>query len=95
MEQNSKKVEIGALWKKVAKSGESFISGTINLKALGFDQDVKIVGFSNKNKTNPNAPDIRLLLSSESGAPQAPAKPAATPARRPAPVASAESNDIL
>lgn len=87
-------VEIGALWKKVAKSGESFYSGTVNLKSLGFDRDVKIVGFSNKNKTNPNAPDIRVLLSSDSGAPQAPAKPVAAPARRPAPVAT-ESNDIL
>ena len=47
-ETNSEqKVEIGALWKKTGKS-QKFLSGTINLKALGYDKDVPVVVFSNK-----------------------------------------------
>jgi uncharacterized protein (DUF736 family) len=62
-ETNSEqKVEIGALWKKTGKS-QKFLSGTINLKALGYDKDVPVVVFTNKYKQKDTHPDLRIYLS--------------------------------
>jgi hypothetical protein len=62
-ENNSEqKVEVGALWKKQGKT-QKFLSGTINLKALGYDKDVPVVVFSNKYKQKDSHPDLRIYLS--------------------------------
>lgn len=59
---NNDNVEIGALWKKQGKS-QKFLSGTINLKAVGYDKDVPVVVFSNKFKQKDSHPDLRIYLS--------------------------------
>lgn len=59
---NNDNVEIGALWKKQGKS-QKFLSGTINLKAIGYDKDVPVIVFSNKFKQKDSHPDLRIYLS--------------------------------
>lgn len=59
---NNDNVEIGALWKKQGKS-QKFLSGTINLKAIGYDKDVPVIIFSNKFKQKDSHPDLRIYLS--------------------------------
>lgn len=56
--------ELGVLWKRKSKSkGETFLTGKINLKSLGFDKDVSLVIFSNKQKKQDNHPDLRIYVS--------------------------------
>lgn len=64
---NNDNVEIGALWKKQGKS-QKFLSGTINLKAIGYDKDVPVIIFSNKFKQKDSHPDLRIYLSKPKGA---------------------------
>lgn len=59
-------VEIGALWKKQGKS-QKFLSGTINLKAIGYDKDVPVIIFTNKFKQKDSHPDLRIYLSKPKG----------------------------
>lgn len=59
-------VEIGALWKKQGKS-QKFLSGTINLKAIGYDKDVPVIVFTNKFKQKDSHPDLRIYLSKPKG----------------------------
>lgn len=89
------KKELGVLWKKESKaSGQKYLTGTINLKELGFDEDVPVIVFSNKNKQKDTHPDLRIYLSEKrdkpaTAAPTAATKPTrATPA--PAPVEDQE-----
>lgn len=63
---NNDNVEIGALWKKQGKS-QKFLSGTINLKAIGYDKDVPVIIFSNKFKQKDSHPDLRIYLSKPKG----------------------------
>ena len=77
------KKELGVLWKKESKTkGEKYLTGTVNLKSLGFDQDVPVIIFSNKNKKKDTHPDLRIYLSERRDASAAPARP--SPAVRPA-----------
>ena len=104
--KNDKLVELGALWKKEAQSGQAFYSGVINLKKIGIDKEVPLVIFKNNFKDAPNKPDLRIYLSQPKGgvaATPAP-KPAAVvpkskPAPTPTPVAVAapveENNDDI
>jgi uncharacterized protein (DUF736 family) len=58
------KKELGALWKRETQSSkEKYLTGVINLKSLGFDKDVSIIIFSNKNKQKESHPDLRVYLS--------------------------------
>lgn len=59
---NNDNVEIGALWKKQGKS-QKFLSGTINLKSIGYDKDVPVIVFTNKFKQKDSHPDLRIYLS--------------------------------
>tara|TARA_Y100000310_G_scaffold322780_1_gene382250 strand:+ start:926 stop:1216 length:291 start_codon:yes stop_codon:yes gene_type:complete len=60
----NKNVEVGALWKKQAKSdGQTYLSGHVEVDELGQKKRMKVVVFSNKNKTKDNAPDYRVYLS--------------------------------
>ncbi len=60
--------EIGALWKRVSKSGsQTYLSGHITVDELGSPRTYKVVVFSNKNKKNEKAPDFRIYLSKAPG----------------------------
>lgn len=95
------KREVGCFWKREAKSNQSkYLSGVINLKALGpqFDRDIQVVGFPNKTKTKDTHPDIRIYISEKRTDAKPAAVPTAVPARTqktvrppaPAPVPEAE-----
>lgn len=75
---NNDNVEIGALWKKQGKS-QKFLSGTINLKAIGYDKDVPVIIFSNKFKQKDSHPDLRIYLSKPKGGSLPPIKPVEKP----------------
>ena len=77
-QQKQKLDEMGALWKKTAKSGNTFISGVINLKNIGGeDKDIAVLVFKNTFKEpGTSGPDFRIYL-----APDLPAK--STPAKKP------------
>jgi hypothetical protein len=61
-----KKRELGALWKKEGKS-QRFYSGYVKInKGEDNEQDIPIVVFLNKLKTNERAPDLLIYKSEES-----------------------------
>ncbi len=49
--------ERGALWNKTSGRGMDFMTGTINGE--------RVVAFWNKDKKNPNEPDLRILKSQD------------------------------
>ena len=55
--------ELGALWKRQARNGgQTYLAGHLKGGEYG-DEGVKVVLFSNKNKTNERAPDFRIYKS--------------------------------
>jgi uncharacterized protein (DUF736 family) len=58
--------QIGALWRRTAKQGETgdFLKGVLDLGALG---QVPIVVFKNTRKKKDNEPDYRIVLSAPYG----------------------------
>ena len=55
--------ELGALWKRQARNGgQTYLAGHLKGGEYG-DEGVKVVVFSNKNKTNERAPDFRIYKS--------------------------------
>ena len=59
--------ELGALWKRQAKNGgQTYLAGHLKGGDFG-DEGVKVVVFSNKNKTNERAPDFRIYKSKPVG----------------------------
>jgi len=62
---NNNNEELGALWKRTARSdGQTYLAGHIKGGELGLGEEtVKVVVFSNKNKTNERAPDFRIYKS--------------------------------
>lgn len=59
-----KRREIGALWRKEGKaSGQKFLTGHIKVDDLGAEKLLKVIIFSNKNKTNPKSPDFVIYMS--------------------------------
>ena len=61
-----KKREVGALWKKAGKS-QNYFSGRVSLENYKDEKFVNIVGFANKmKKENANAPDVILYYSAPS-----------------------------
>lgn len=95
--------ELGVLWKRTKKgTNEAFLTGTINLKEVGFDKDVQVVVFTNKSKKQEKHPDLRVYLSLPRPAfPVAGAAPAATaPVARKtaapaAPAPTPQDNEII
>lgn len=67
--------ELGVLWKRKSAKGETFLTGKLNLKSQGFDKDISVVAFTNKQKKKDTHPDIRLYFS----------EPKQTTADKPAP----------
>ena len=60
---NENNEELGALWKRQARStGQTYLAGHLKGGEFG-DEGQKIVVFSNKNKTNERAPDFRIYKS--------------------------------
>ena len=62
---NENNEELGALWKRTARStGQTYLAGHIKGGELGLgDETVKVVVFTNKNKSNERAPDFRIYKS--------------------------------
>ena len=58
----SDQVELGALWKKEGKA-QKFLSGELDLAALGIQKKVPVVIFTNKFKQKDTHPDYRVFLS--------------------------------
>ena len=59
--------ELGALWKRQARNGgQTYLAGHLKGGEFG-DEGVKVVVFSNKNKTNERAPDFRIYKSKPAG----------------------------
>ena len=63
--------EVGALWKRVSKSGQKYLSGHVSVEdELGTEKRMKVICFSNKFKSeNEKAPDLRVYLQSDEEAP--------------------------
>ena len=58
--------ELGALWKRESRSGsQTYLAGHVVVDELGTEKKLKVVVFSNKNKTNERAPDFRIYKSKE------------------------------
>jgi len=51
--------KIGSLWKKKSNKGTTFLTGVITVDG----EELRVVGFINKNKKNEKAPDINLYPS--------------------------------
>jgi hypothetical protein len=89
--------ELGCLWRREKPSTkEKYLTGVINLKPLGFDKDVQVIVFTNKNKQKDTHPDLRVYISEKrpaaKGTTAAPAKaPAATAPAAPAP----DANELI
>jgi hypothetical protein len=66
-----KKREIGALWKRVSKSQQTFLTGKIRIPAELVGKEVEIVIYTNKDKAtsdSPNRdkfPDLQVYLSKD------------------------------
>jgi uncharacterized protein (DUF736 family) len=72
---------IGALWRKVAKSGVEYLSGKVKVG----ETEIEIVVFSNDKGGNDSRPDYRIFVSQpregrERNEAEAPRKPVAKPA---------------
>ena len=65
--RDRKYIELGVLWSRVSKGADKqkFLTGTLNLKELGFDRDVPVVVFKNKQKVKDTHPDLRIYLSED------------------------------
>ena len=58
--------ELGALWKRESRAGsQTYLAGHVVVDELGSEKKIKVVVFSNKNKTNERAPDFRIYKSKE------------------------------
>ena len=59
-----KNVEVGAIWKREARSGQKYLAGHIKTEDdLGEEKTTKVVVFSNRHKEKENQPDFRMYLS--------------------------------
>jgi len=59
------KRELGALWKRQGKS-QNYLSGFVKVGEFGVEQEVRLVIFTNKNKSkNPKAPDFVIYQSED------------------------------
>jgi hypothetical protein len=101
---NWQEKRLGSLWKRESKGGQKYLTGVINLKSQGFDQDVQVVIFSNKTKTKETHPDLVVYVSDKkpTGKEAPAAKSAATrpatkavPAPAPEPQEPAVDNDLI
>jgi hypothetical protein len=84
--------ELGVFWERTKKgTTESYLTGTINLKALGFDKDVPVIVFTNKHKKKSTHPDLRMYISEKPQAKTEGSTPAKKPAAAPAKAAPAKA----
>tara|TARA_B100000287_G_scaffold435337_1_gene503151 strand:+ start:455 stop:751 length:297 start_codon:yes stop_codon:yes gene_type:complete len=59
------KREIGAMWKKESAT-QKYFSGHIKVDDYGEEKMVRVVVFSNRNKTKDNQPDFRIYTVDDS-----------------------------
>ena len=59
------KREIGAMWKKESDT-QKYFSGHIKIDDYGEEKMVRVVVFSNRNKTKDNQPDFRIYTVDDS-----------------------------
>jgi len=53
--------ELGALWKRKSQNGgQTYLAGHVKVNVLGTEETVKLVIFSNRNKTKDTQPDFRI-----------------------------------
>ncbi len=61
-----RKREIGALWKRESKSsGKKYLSGTLKVNELGVETVLEVVVFPNINKKSEKSPDFVMYLSKD------------------------------
>jgi hypothetical protein len=59
------KRELGALWKRQGKA-QNYLSGFVKIGEFGLEQEVRLVIFTNKNKSkNEKAPDFVIYRSED------------------------------
>ena len=76
------KRELGALWKRQGKA-QNYLSGFIKIGEFGVEQEVRLVIFTNKNKSkNERAPDFVIYRSEDrqEAAPEAKSEASPEPA---------------
>ena len=80
------KRELGALWKRQGKA-QNYLSGFVKIGEFGVEQEIRLVIFTNKNKSkNEKAPDFVIYRSEDrqeaapEAAPEATSKATAVPA---------------
>jgi uncharacterized protein (DUF736 family) len=86
----SDQVELGALWRKQGQA-QKFLSGNLDLTAIGIDKQVPVVIFTNKFKQKDTHPDYRIFLSKPK--PQAVSPTAVTSAASAAPEPASDTTD--
>jgi uncharacterized protein (DUF736 family) len=59
------KREVGALWKKESAT-QRYFSGHVKIDDYGEEKLVRVVVFSNRNKTKDNQPDFRIYSAQDS-----------------------------
>tara|TARA_R100000808_G_C2136039_1_gene144372 strand:+ start:1454 stop:1747 length:294 start_codon:yes stop_codon:yes gene_type:complete len=59
------KREVGALWKKES-STQKYFSGHVKVDDYGEEKMVRVVVFSNRNKSKDNQPDFRIYTVDDS-----------------------------
>ena len=58
MKKDWNKLELGALWKKTSKDGNSFYTGLIKIDG----KEINVICFPNKAKKEDKHPDVRVYL---------------------------------
>jgi uncharacterized protein (DUF736 family) len=85
------KRDIGALWKREGQN-QKYLSGYVKVDELGIEKEVKIVVFSNKNKSNnEKAPDYRIYVSKPLEIPKQTSQPVLKKKEQPKKVAEVSS----
>lgn len=72
--------ELGSLWKKTSKNNQTYLTGVINLKSVGFDKNVDLIIFKNDRKTD-KQPDFRIYFREPRAENTTTSAPTSTPAK--------------
>jgi hypothetical protein len=87
------KRELGALWKRQGKA-QNYLSGFIKIGEFGVEQEVRLVIFTNKNKSkNERAPDFVIYRSEDRQEAAPEAAPEAKSEASPEPAAQSATDE--
>lgn len=91
-ETNTEKKDTGAVWVRLTKANDKFLSMKLNLKPFGLDKEVELVAWKNRNKeAGDKRPDFHIFPSEPRPANYTPKPKTAAPA----PVAAAPADSEL